>query len=61
MQLSHRQKMLLVTGSFWSDHRCGVWELQMQIFFHLYFLSLNKFGSSEASDVHISTSSEKLS
>lgn len=61
MQLSHRLKMLLVTGSFRSDHRCGVWELQMQIFFHLYFLSPNKLGSSEASDVHISASSEKLS
>lgn len=28
-------------------------------FFHLYFLSLNKCGDSEASDVHISTCSEK--
>lgn len=49
MQLSHRSNMLLVTPSSWSDHQHGVWELQMQVFFHLYFLSRNKFGSSEAS------------
>ena len=32
MRLSHRPKMLLVTGSFWSHPGRGVWKLQIQIF-----------------------------
>ena len=32
MRLSHRPKMLPVTGSFWSHRGRGVWELQIQIF-----------------------------